>query len=444
MTAFALYRGATALAAPLIRLVVTRRIRAGKEDPQRYRERFGEPGLARPDGPLVWVHAASVGESLSVLALVERIAAERPGLVILVTTGTVTSARLMRERLPPAVLHQYAPLDRLPWIRRFLDHWRPGLALWVESEFWPNTLSEVRARAIPLVLLNARVSAQSFAGWRRFPGISRRLLDRFDLCLPQSAGDRDRLAALGAARIGPPGNLKFAADALPADPAAEAAMRAAVGARPRWLAASTHPGEEEIVAAAHRILRQRVTDLLTLIVPRHPGRGPQIAQTLAGAGLAVRLRSRGEAPDAATDIYVADTVGELGLFYRLAPIAFVGGSLVAHGGQNLLEPAKLGCAVLHGPDMANFAAIVTEMREAAATETVGDAASIAAAVGRLLADESLRQERAAAAAEVARRKANILDAVTGALACWLDPLAPAIGVAAADEAGPAAARHARA
>jgi len=441
MTALALYRGISAAAAPLIRLLLAHRLRTAKEDPARYAERFGIAGRPRPPGPLVWLHAASVGESLSVLVLIERLAAEHPGLNLLVTTGTVTSARLMEERLPAGAMHQYAPVDRLPWVRRFLDHWRPGLALWIESEFWPNMLGEISARRIPLILVNARISTRSFDGWRRFPGTIRSLLDRFDLCLPQTETDRERLAALGARRIGPAGNLKFAADALPADDRALAALRAALGDRPCWLAASTHPGEEEVIAAVHRLLVQRLPRLVTLIVPRHPGRGPQIAQMLAAGGMSVALRSTGEMPAETTAVYVADTVGELGLFYRLAPVAFIGGSLITHGGQNLLEPAKLGCAVVHGPDMANFAAIVAEMREAGATETAGDAPTIAAAVGRLLGDDALRADRIAAAAKVARRKAHILDTVMTALAPWLARLEPA---APAGDAAPAVPRHARA
>jgi 3-deoxy-D-manno-octulosonic-acid transferase len=421
MTAPALYRGATAAAAPLIRLLLARRLRAGKEDPARCAERFGQATRARPPGPLVWVHAASVGESLSVLALIERLAAKRSDMALLITTGTVTSARLMEQRLPPRAVHQYVPVDRLSWVRRFLDHWRPGLALWVESEFWPNLLGELADRHIPLVLVNARVSARSYAGWRRLPGTIRQLLDHFDVCLAQSEADRDKLLALGARRVRLPGNLKFAAAPLPADETALATLRASLGTRRRWLAASTHPGEEAIIAEAHRRLRSRFPDLLTLIVPRHPARGPEIARALAESGLTVTLRSRGEAPDGA-EIHVADTVGELGLFYRLAPIAFMGGSLVAHGGQNLLEPAKLGCAVLHGPDMANFAAIVEEMLAEDATEIAGDAESIAAAVGRMLADDGLRARRAAAAAAIARRKDDILDAVMDELAPYLDAL----------------------
>jgi 3-deoxy-D-manno-octulosonic-acid transferase len=347
----------------------------------------------------------------------------------------------MESRLPAGVLHQYAPVDRLPWVRRFLDHWQPGLALWIESEFWPNMLAEISHRRIPLVLVNARISTRSFNGWRRVPATIRSLLGRFDLCLPQTETDRERLVALGARHVGPVGNLKFAAQALPADSPALAALRSAIGDRACWLAASTHPGEDEVIAAVHRRLATRLPRLLTLIVPRHPGRGARIARMLAGGGLSAALRSSGESLGETTSVYVADTVGELGLFYRLAPVAFIGGSLVAHGGQNLLEPAKLGCAVVHGPDMANFAAIAAEMRAAGATETAGDAPAIAAAIGRLLTDDALRAQRVTAATRVAEHKAHILDTVVTALAPFLARLEPA---ATPGDAAPAAQRHARA
>lgn len=433
-----LYRAASLLGDPLIRLYFARRRRRGREDPVRHAERRGVASLPRPAGPLAWLHAASVGEAISVLCLIERLRRDRPGLALLVTTGTVTSAAIMADRLPPDVLHQYAPADHPLWVRRFLDHWRPDLALWVESEFWPNLLRAIAARGVPLVLVNARISPRSYAGWMRLPRTIARLLGCFALCLAQSTADGDKLRALGAGNVRVPGNLKFAADALPVDAAELDRMRALLGARPVWTAISTHPGEEEAVAASHRSIAARHPGLLTVIVPRHPGRGAAIARDLAAAGHRVARRAAGEEIGPDTGIYIADTVGELGLFCRLAPIAFIGGSLVPHGGQNLLEAAKLGCAVLHGPSMANFAAIVEEMRAAGATETVGDAAGLAAAVDRLLGDAGECRRRIAAAAGVAAAKHGILDSVVGELAPFLDRIAPA-----APPAATAARCHAR-
>lgn len=418
----ALYRAVTAAGGPLIRGYLDRRRRAGKEDPERYRERLGEPSRPRPHGPLVWIHAASVGESLSILPLVERLRAERPPLNLLVTTGTVASARLIAGRLAAGAIHQYVPVDRVPWVRRFLDHWRPDLALWVESEFWPNALAELAARRVPAVLLNARISARSFAGWRRAPWLIRRLLATFSLALAQSEDDARRLAALGAANVASPGNLKYAAAPLPADAAALAALRAAVGGRPVWLAASTHPGEEAIVADAADRVRASLPDALAVVAPRHPARGTEIAALLAPHG-AVARRAAGEAIAPETAFYVADTMGELGLFYRLATVAFVGGSLVPHGGQNVLEPARLGAAVVHGPHMANFAAVAHELSAAGGAIAVGDAPSLADTVTRLLTDADERRRRAAAAQAIADGKDGLLDAVMARLAPFLDDLA---------------------
>ena len=419
----ALYRAVTTLAAPLIHIYLARRRRAGREDAERFGERLGIASLPRPAGKLVWIHAASVGESLSMLALIERLARERPELNLLVTTGTVTSARMLASRLPSGVPHQYFPVDRLRWVRRFMDHWRPDLALWVESEFWRNMVSEIGTRNIPALLVNARISPRSYAGWRRAPRSIRRLLANFDLCLAQSAEDRDKLLALGAANVRAPGNLKFAAAPLPADDDELRRLRDGCGARPRWLAASTHPGEEDTVAAAHEALAAGHGGLVTFIAPRHPGRGPEIAAALRKRGLVVALRSAGEALAPDTEIYVADTMGELGLFYRLVPVVFMGGSLIPHGGQNLLEPAKIGCAIVHGPHMTNFDAITAEMQAAGATMVAGDKDTVAIEIGRLLGDETLRAARIAAAARVAAGTGGILDAFMAELAPYLDALA---------------------
>ena len=414
----ALYRALTIVGGPLIGLYLKRRMARGKEDSARFGERLGRPGLARPEGRLVWLHAASVGESLSLLTLVERLAA-RPGWRVLMTTGTVTSARLMAERLPPGALHQYVPVDRPAFVRAFLDHWRPDLVLWAESDFWPNMLDAIRRRAVPLVLVQGRVSAKSFAGWQRARGFIHRLLSGFTLCLGQTPEDAARLAALGAKRVDCLGNLKMAISPLPADEAELARLRAATAGRPLWLAASTHPGEEAVAARVHRALAARFPGLLTVIVPRHPHRGAEIRAELAALGVAATLRSAGEAMDAA--IHVTDTMGELGLFYRLSPIVLVGKSLpeaASGGGQNPFEPAQLGAAVLFGPRMDNFPGMAPAMLAAGAALQVADAAALEQALAALLSDpETLARHRAAATAWAAGG-AEALEAVLGIL----DPL----------------------
>ncbi|MGD9616392.1 MAG: 3-deoxy-D-manno-octulosonic acid transferase [Alphaproteobacteria bacterium] len=419
------YRAATAAATPLVRFYLHARSRRGKEDRERIAERYGIAGTDRPSGRLIWFHAASVGEAHSVLALIERITAQRPGIEVLMTTGTVASARLLSERLPGRVRHQFVPVDLPGAVDRFLDHWRPDLAIWVESELWPNLALATQRRGIPMLLLNGRLSARSFRQWRRMPGLIRPVLQAFALCLAQDERQAARFRALGARDATSVGDLKAASASLAADPAELAVLRSRIGDRPVWIAASTHPGEEEIAAAAHRRIVRAHRRLLTIIAPRHPARGGAIAETLRSEGLNVARRGVGEAPCGETDIYLADTLGELGLMFRIGDIAFIGGSLVAKGGHNPFEAARLGCAVLHGGDMSNCAAMVAALDRAGAALTVWDAESLAETVTRLLADPGERRARAAAAARVAAAGSCVLDKVLFRLAPWLDALAPA-------------------
>ena len=423
-----LYRLTTELGTPLIRGVLKKRMERGREDPERVTERYGEASRERPSGKLLWLHGASVGEAVSVLPLIDALRERRPEVGILMTTGTVTSAKLMAQRLPEGVIHQFVPLDRLSWVRRFLDHWRPDAALWVESELWPNLLSEAQERQIPLALVNARMSPGSFKNWRRLPGGLKSLLSAFELCLAQDDAQAERLRTLGAPKVLSVGNLKYAAEALPCDQSELSGLWEKIGRRPLWLAASTHPGEEEQLAEAHGHLREEHPGLLTLLVPRHAERGDAIAKLLGDRGLYVAQRSRGEEPDGETDVFLADTMGELGLFYRLSEIAFVGGSLVPHGGQNPLEPARLEAAILHGPHMQNFAPIVEALDQAGGARQVADASELADALHQLLNDSGKRRRMAEAARAVATAQEDVLERVLDALAPLLDrALGPAPG-----------------
>jgi len=410
-----LWRGMTTFAAPLLPFWLRLRVRRGKEVPERICERRGHATRHRPPGRLLWVHAASVGEAASLLPVLTALHRIAPALPVLVTTGTVTSAALLADRLAllglDHVIHQFAPLDMRAWIRRFLDHWQPDAAAFVESELWPNTILEADARGIPLALINARMSVRSFARWRRAKGLARTLLTRFRLVQAQSGRDAGRLAELGARGVEAPGNLKFAAPPLPADPDTLRQLRAWFGQRPVWLAASTHPGEEAMVLEAHRALAPRHPGLLTVIAPRHPDRGAEIA-TLA-APLRVSRRSQGGLPDG--DVWIADTLGELGLFYRLAQVAFVGGSLVARGGQNPLEPARLACPVVFGPHTWNFAEATAALIEAGAAARVQDAAALIHTVGGLLADPVRRAAMGDAGAAAAARHGELPDRIARAL-----------------------------
>jgi 3-deoxy-D-manno-octulosonic-acid transferase len=437
--ALSLWRAGGRLAAPLIPLWLLRRAARGKEFHARLAERRGLAALPRPAGPLLWLHAASVGESLSALPLIAALRQARPGLSVLVTTGTVTSARLLARRLggdgavpersgampaSPWLIHQVAPLDVPGWAARFLDHWRPDAAVFVESELWPTMLAALRQRAIPAALVNARLSARSAARWARAPALAAEALGSFRVILGQTAADAARLSTLAGRAVPCPGNLKHAAPPLPADAAELARLAALIGDRTVWVAASTHPGEEEQVLAAHRAALAAEPGLLLIVAPRHPERGAAVAAVAAASGFAAPRRSEGTGPDG--PVWIADTLGELGLWYRLARGAFLGGSLVPHGGQNPLEPARLGRPVAFGPHTGNFTEVTEALLGAGAATRVADSAALAAWVERLAGDPTWAARTGDAAAEAAGRETAVLDLTLAALL----PLLPEEGYTA--------------
>lgn len=410
-----LYQVVTSLGTPLIRLYLSWRMARGKEDSERFLERLGQSSLPRPAGKLLWMHAASVGESLSLLPLITWVMETHTGWSVFITTGTVTSARLMAERLPDGVCHQYIPVDCRPYVRRFLSHWRPDMVLWAESDLWPNLIGEMRTLGIPAVLINGRMSERSFRQWKRFRATIECLLDAFTLILAQSDVDAGRFQALGAAKVEIAGNLKSAAIQLPFDETELVRQKEAFGERPVWLAASTHPGEEVIVGQVHSRLVDNHPGLLSIIVPRHPERGHEVARILREQNLEVSLRSAGQAVIPTTQVYIADTMGELGLFYRLTGIVFVGKSLKGVGGQNPLEPAVLDCALLFGPEMSNFKEIASQLLDVGAAEQVADGDDLADAVERLLDNDKTRTRLANAAKDVVAAEAGVLERVTNIL-----------------------------
>ena len=388
-----LWRVFTAAASPFAGLLLSQRAARGKEDRARLNERLGIASLARPAGRLVWVHGASVGESLAALPLIEKLLAHGS---VLVTSGTVTSAKVMAMRLPKGAIHQFVPLDTPRAVTRFLDHWKPEAGLFVESDLWPNLVLEAAARGVRLALVNARISEKSATGWSRAPKSGRALIQAFDAVLAQDEEIAERFRKLGARDVLVAGSLKADAPPLACDGAALAALKAQIGTRPLLIAAQTHPGEDETVLPAHDILRQRFADLLTIIVPRHPERGPDIAM-LCGGRKAAR-RAAGEEIGGETEIYIADTMGELGLFYRLAPFCFIGGTLVPLGGHNPLEPALLHCAILSGPHRANAVQAYDAILSAQGFGLVASANGIAREAGRLIGDPAAASAAGAAAA----------------------------------------------
>jgi 3-deoxy-D-manno-octulosonic-acid transferase len=412
--------------APLLPFYLRRRVAKGKEIAERLPERQGH-AAARLPGRLVWCHAASNGETLSLLPVLEALAKQDPALSFLVTTGTVTSARLLEQRLSPELAprtqHRFLPLDVPRWVARFLTGWRPDLAVIVESELWPNMLAAAGRQGVPLALVNARMSARSAKAWGWAPGFARGLLGRFGLILAQTKADAARFSALAGREVPCWGNLKYAGPPLPADAAELARLQAAWAGRPVWLAASTHPGEDEIILAAHRLLVPAHPGLLTVIVPRHPPRGPDIAGL--ARDLPVARRGVGQEAGAGVAVYIADTLGELGLFYRLARVALIGGSLVPHGGQNPLEAARLGCPILIGPHHFNFSEIIARLSAAHGLVETPDgpsaAQALAAQVARLLADPAAGQAMAGAAAALTQDEAGLPERIATSLLPLIRP-----------------------
>ncbi len=417
-----IWASAATLAAPGLRVLLWVRLARGKEIPGRLNERRAIETTPRPAGRVLWLHAASVGETASILPVLARLLQDANDLTVLFTTGTTTAAALLAQRLAaerePRVLHRFVPLDVPAWAARFLDHWQPDAAAFVESELWPNLLSACSIRGIPLMLCNGRMSARSFARWQRTPQFAREILSKFRRIQPRSEEDAERLRRLDITNLDPPADLKFAAAPLPVDGVELARLAETLKGRPLWFAASTHPGEEAAAFAAHRALAKHHPGLLTIIAPRHPERGATIAAE--AAPLTARRRSQGEAPPQ-EGIWIADTLGELGLLYRLAGIVFVGRSLVPPGGgQNPLEPARLGCAIAVGPHTANFAEHVALLRGADALAVVTDATALAGFVAAKLADPDAARAMACRAEAAVRHHSDVVARTADALRALLD------------------------
>jgi 3-deoxy-D-manno-octulosonic-acid transferase len=412
-----LYRGLTWAARPAAMTILRKRAARGKELEERLSERLGIPTAERPKGPLFWFHAASVGETNAILPLIEELKRRYPALNILLTTVTVTSAKIAATRLPEGAIHQFVPLDSARFCRRFIDYWRPDLGLFTESEIWPNLIVEATDRKVPLVLVNARMSQRSCRRWARLSSLSKPVFSRFDLVLTQNWRIAKRLTSLGARRTTITGNLKFDAPPPPVDNAALEVLRPALASRPIFLAASTHPGEDEVIARAHEMLRSAMPSLLTVIAPRHPNRGDAVASLLAEHHLPAARRSAGEAIGDQIQIYLADTIGELGLFYTLAPLSFIGGSLVSHGGQNPIEAVKLGSGVLSGPHTFNFPETYQLLQRYQGCRLVSGPEELTAALKALF-------ENPAEAAEMKRRAVAAISTLGGALEKTLEALKP--------------------
>lgn len=419
------YQALTRLLEPLAPRLLDARAAKGKEDPARVDERLGLPGLPRPDGPLVWIHGVSVGEALSILPLAERIRKDRPDVTVLVTTATLTSAQVLATRLPPGVLHQFAPVDAPSAVASFLDHWRPDVGVFVESELWPNLLTTARKRGVPLALVSARITDRTAEGWKKAPGMARALMAGFAHVWPQDQDSADRLSALGA-RVDGQVNLKLSGEPLPYDQGEFSRLSALIDDRPVVVAASTHEHEEMAIVGALDHLAER---LFLIVVPRHPERGQGVTEALARDGYRFARRSQGQAICADTDIYLADTLGELGLFLRLADVVVMGGSFApalgggAVGGHNPLEPARLAKPIVTGPDASNWQAVTRMLKQSGGLVSVLSPSELPAVVGPLLADPEAARDMGERARRAAEAAAAGLDRLWLALQAHL-PAAP--------------------
>lgn len=405
----------------VIRPYIKKRKKNGKEDIKRFNERIGRPTKQRPEGKLIWMHGASVGESVSMLPLIQRLLETYPDAHVMVTTGTTTSAEIMSKRLPERAFHQYLPIENPTYASRFVKHWRPDVALWFESEFWPSMLFCIKKRNIPLILVNGRISNKSFKRWQQFEFIIKELLDCFTLCLGQSEQDEYRLRVLGAKNTLCLGNLKYAGLPLPVDENKKNEILQQIEGRTTWLISSTHDDEEYKIGKFLKELKQKVPNILTFIAPRHPNRGTEIKERLQNElGLNVALRSADEKITPETEVYIADTIGEMGIWYDLFSLVFVGGSLIPHGGQNFMEPSRCRDAVIVGPHMHNFTDAINRAKKADGIIQVNDVIDLMSMVEHLLTNPDLLEAKRSLAYNWANGEAKVLDGIVEKIQCYLD------------------------
>ena len=396
----------------VIRRYIEKRKKMGKEDVKRFNERVGRPTKPRPAGRLIWLHGASVGESISMLPLINRLLEIYPDAHVMVTTGTKTSAEVMAKRLPERAFHQYLPIDNPVFAARFIRHWQPTIALWFESEFWPGMLSTIKRRNIPLILINGRISNKSFKRWQQFDFVIKEILDCFTACLGQSEEDAYRLRALGAKDAMCLGNLKYAGLPIPVDEEKKKEIQDEIGERPVWLVSSTHSDEEAKIGRYLKELSAKHEGLLTIIAPRHPTRGVEIRDILQDKyQLKTALRSANEKIQPETEVYIADTIGEMGIWYELCPIVFIGGSLIPHGGQNFMEPSRCRDAVIVGPHMHNFTDAMNRAKRADGIIQVDETVDLIDMVDQLLSNKELLEAKRSLAYNWATSEAKVLDGI---------------------------------
>lgn len=406
------YRMLTLCSGMFLSILLNKRCKAGKEIPNRVLEKKGISGKKRPSGTVLWIHAASVGESQSALILIKHILKLNAQINILVTTGTVTSSELMEHRLPTQAFHQFFPLDHPKWVEKFINHWQPDAVIWMESELWPNMLNEIKKNNIPAILVNGHMSEKSFSSWKKMASLAKTTLSAFSKILCQSETDKTYFDQLGAKETIVTDNLKYSADALDFNQDCFDALFLSIKDRPIWLYASTHKGEEDIACDIHKTLKKKFPDLLTIIVPRHPERREEITELCRPYDLKITFRGSDKAlPDENDDIYIVDTLGELGLFYSLTSIACIGRSFSddGGGGHNPIEAAQLNCAILHGPNVQNLQDIFDDMDTDKAALCMRDPKHLCDTLAILLSNDNETAILQSAALEYSNKKTHIIE-----------------------------------
>ena len=400
------------LGIPVVEVVLLIRTFLGKEDPNRINERRGITKLKRPHGNLIWLHASSVGESIAALALMEKLLTSHPLNTILITTGTLTSAKLLKDRLPHGVIHQFVPIDRPAWVKRFLNHWSPNLVLIMESEFWPIQIQQINSREIPIIIINARLSETSYSRWCWAKSMARSIFGSIELIIATNTEQAQRFQTLGARKIQVGGNLKRSAKKLPVKMAAIKELQQQIGSRKVWLAASTHEGEDLAVIETQKILKTKFSNMLTIIIPRHPQRRDEIRLLARANQLAVACRTKNETIQPETDIYIADTLGEMSIFFDLTRYVFIAGSLVPVGGHNPIEPAHFDCTIFFGPLMAKNQEIADEMIKIKAAIQITSNESLPHTLEELLNNDTLSKELSCNARKYAEDGGTILESIS--------------------------------
>lgn len=406
-----LYRLLTVLATPIISHWLGRRQRAGKEHPARMQERWGYASQPRPEGTLIWIHAASVGEFNAALPIIDAVLAANTDVHVLITTGTLTSAVRAEQMAQARMIHQFVPVDTPSAVNRFLEHWKPTLAIWMESELWPNLITQAKKCGIAMLLVNARLSEKSMRQWKKMRSLFLAMTQSFDAIIAASTTDAQRYRSLGATDVQESFSIKYDAAPPVVNAIQLSAWQQQLSARPVWLAASTHPGEEEIMLQAHQQLQKQFPDVLSVIVPRHPSRGGEVAKLCLAQSQHVAQCSKGDSITPDISVLIGDVMGEMGTFYRLCPIVLVAGSLVPHGGHNPIEPAQFGCAIMVGEHMFHFADMAEQWKQEQALVQVQNAKQMAQQIADWLSNEPSRTQAAHRATLAVAKRKGALDKV---------------------------------